>query len=303
MHYTKPSLSYQDLVNRLIDRGLIVDDKQDLLDYLQQVSYYRLSGYWYFYKLVDPVTKQETLKPNTTFAMIRDHYEFDRSLRLLIMDALERIEVAIFRTNMVSINTGQFGPFGYADKLNYDANFSDYEFNKLISDILDDEKRSKEDFVKRYRSKYTSEQYLPLWMATEFMTFGQLFTMYKNQILTIKQTISARFQVKSMVLVSWLLTLNYVRNSCAHHSRLWNRPLPLILMLPDQKHDARWYTPYRIPSDRIFGTLSVIQYLLNFIYPAHTFKKSLAEIISRYPNTPLHPMGMPEYWQSLPLWN
>ena len=303
LHYTKPSLSFEDQANLLINRGLIVEDKQDLLDYLKQVSYYRLSGYWYFYKQVGDPTNPEAFQPGTTFSMIRDHYEFDRSLRLLIMDALERIEVAIFRTSLVSINTSQFGPFGYSDKLNYGSKFSVYEFNKLISDIQEDEKRSKEDFVKRYRCKYTSEQYLPLWMATEFMTFRQLFTMYKNQILPIKQTISVQFQVKSMVLDSWLLTLNNVRNCCAHHARLWNRPLHITLKFPDLKRDPRWYSPEVISNNRIFGALTVIQYLLHYIQPENVFKTYLAEIITRYPNTPLYPMGMPTNWQSLPLWN
>jgi abortive infection bacteriophage resistance protein len=134
------------------------------------------------------------------------------------------------------------------------------------------------------------------------MSFGQLLTLYRNQHLPVKQAISHKYNLFPMVLDSWLLTLNAVRNSCAHHNRLWNRPLPLIVRLPDKKYDPRWYDPDPIPDNRLYAALTIIHYLLAFIAPQAQWKKSVANLLSAYPNVPLKPMGIPENWQDSPLW-
>jgi abortive infection bacteriophage resistance protein len=302
MKYTKPALSFHEQANLLLSRGLVVGDPMGLENYLQQVNYYRLSGYWFNFKVIDPVTGSETFKPGTTFQMIRDRYEFDRKLRLLLMDAIERIEVAIFRTRMVEAHTTLYGPFGYTALKNYNPKFSQADFNKLLVDISDDEGRSHEEFIRRYRSKYSFETYLPLWMVTELMSFGQLLTLYRNQHLFLKQAISHQFNLYPMVLDSWLLTLNYIRNSCAHHARLWNRPLPLPIKLPDKKYDVRWYNPVPIPNNKIFSVFTTVQYLLKYIVPANQWKSSIQQLFAAYPAIPLQPMGFPENWLSTLLW-
>jgi len=302
MQYTKPALLFHDQANLLISRGLIVEDSQILVNYLQQVNYYRLSGYWYVFKIKDPVTGDESFKPNTTFQMIRDRYEFDRAMRLLLMDAIGRIEVAIFRTRMVEAHTTLYGPFGYTELKNYNPRFSETDFQKLLLEISVNEDRSYEEFINRYRLKYTSETYLPLWMAAELMSVGQLLTLFRNLHLSVKQTISHQFNLFPMVLDSWLLTLNYIRNSCAHHARLWNRPLPLKPKLPDKKRDGRWYAPVPIPDNRMYTVLTMILYLLSYIAPVDQWKKSIEQLIAAYPVVPLKPMGFPQNWKECPLW-
>lgn len=302
MRYTKPSLSFRDQAARLISRGLVVEDAAELEDYLSRVNYYRLSGYWYAFKNIDAFTGDETFKPGTSFSTIRNRYEFDRKLRLLFLDAIERIEVAIFRTQLVEANTLQYGPFGYVEQKNYNPKFFSSSLAKLLSDINEDENRSYEEFVKRYRAKYASEQYLPLWMVAEFMSFGQLLTLYRNQHLSIKQSISHRYNLYPMVLDSWLLTLNTIRNICAHHNRLWNRPLPLPIRFPDKKYDARWHTPDPMPSISLYAALTIVNYLLGFISPQANLKDAIADLFAKYPDVPLKPMGIPSDWQDSPLW-
>jgi len=302
MKYTKPALTFQKQAQLLINRGLVVDDKQELEIYLSRVNYYRLSGYWFPFKHIDPITGDESIKPGTTFTLIRDLYEFDRKLRLLFLNAIERIEVSIFRTQLVEINTNSYGPFGYTDQKNYNPKFIAYDLQKLLDDISEDEDRSKEEFTLRYRKKYDEEKYLPLWMAAELMSFGQLLTLYRNQHLSIKQAISHRFKLFPQVLDSWLLTLNAVRNSCAHHNRLWNRPLPLVVRFPDQKYDPRWYVPQRMPDNRLYTALTMINYLLAYIAPFDHWKQSVIDLLVSYPSVSISAMGMPENWQESSLW-
>jgi abortive infection bacteriophage resistance protein len=302
MKYTKPALKFQDQASLLIARGLVVADPVELEDYLKQVNYYRLSGYWYNFKETDPASGVERLKPGTTFEVIRDHYEFDRELRLLIMGALERIEVAVFRTRLVEEHTAKYGPFGYSQQKNYNPYFKIADFNRLMNSIKADEQRSYAEFINRYRSKYTAEKYLPLWMVTELMSFGQLLTFYRNQHSSFKNSVSYQFKLFSKVFDSWLLTLNTVRNDCAHHNRLWNRPLPNKPKLPDRKNDPRWHVPDTIPNDRVYVVLSMIQTLLANILPTNQWKNSVEKLLITYPTIPHILMGIPKDWQKSPLW-
>lgn len=45
MEYTNPPLTYEQQVELLINRGLIVDDKERAIRLLGHISYYRLSAY------------------------------------------------------------------------------------------------------------------------------------------------------------------------------------------------------------------------------------------------------------------
>lgn len=301
MKYNKKALSFDEQANLLISRGMGIDDLQKLTNYLSNVNYYRLSGYWYIFK-DKPKQGQERFLPNTCFNYIQDRYEFDRKLRLLVLDAIERIEVSIFRTRMVEKYTLRYGPFGYTVLENYNPRFPPYEFHKLMNEILNDEKRSHEEFITRYHDKYSNEKYLPLWMSAEIMSFGQLLTIFRNLSINIKQEISHEFNLFPMVLDSWLLSLNTIRNSCAHHVRLWNRPLGNPIKIPDKKHDPRWYSPIIVPENRLFTILTIVQYLLGYIVVENHWQTSLNALLNEYPTIPLIPMGFPENWQECPLW-
>ncbi len=101
VEYTKPALTFEDQAQRLLDRGLIAPNKEILIQHLSVVNYYRLSAYWYPYRHIDTATGNESFVPGTTFETIWRRYNFDRHLRLLMMDAVEHIEIAILRTRMV----------------------------------------------------------------------------------------------------------------------------------------------------------------------------------------------------------
>lgn len=302
MQYKKPSLSFSQQADLLINRGLIVKDKNELVAYLKQVNYYRLSGYLYTFKDVDPSTKNEVYKPNTTFDVIKMRYEFDRSLRLLLLDAIERIEISILRTRLVEINSLKFGPFGYLNKNNYNPKFSQTAFKNLITEISDNEYRSYEEFINRYRAKYTSEKHLPLWMAVELMSFGQLFTFYKNQHLFIKQNLSHTLGVYPPVLDSWLHTIHYLRNACAHHVRIWNKPLPIMPRFPDCKRDPRFYSPVPMSNTHIFAGLTIIAYLTDQVTGQTNWKRTCKSLLLNHPDIPLNAMGFPANWLEIPFW-
>ena len=300
MKYEKLPLSFDQQTDLILRRDLLLEDREDLLQFLQKVNYYRLSGYLYPFR--DHDSPYEKYKAGTTFSLVKSRYEFDRQLRLLIMDAIEWIEVGILRTLIVEASARKFGSFGYTSIENYDPKISPLDFHNLMNNILRDERNSKEYFIKHYRSKYTDEKYLPLWIAVELMSFGQLFTFYKNQDLVIKKEISERFNVFPPVLDSWLHTLLFIRNACAHHVRIWNQVLPIKPKIPDQKHNPEWYEPREISNDKMFVVLSIISYLMDKISPEWHWRNRLIELLSAYPDIPLESMGFPNDWEKYQLW-
>lgn len=302
MHYTKPALSFEEQAQRLIDRGLIVSNRQFLVNCLSNVNYYRLSAYWYTFKTVDHQTQEERFVPGTSFDIIWNRYTFDRELRLLIMDAIEYIEVAILRTQMVEQFTRLHGPFGYCEIANFNPKFQLNDHQKLLKEVDEAVARSREEFVSRFYRKYTSESRLPLWISVEVMTFGQLFTIFRSLNQVEQQSLSRRYDLFQPVLESWLHTINFTRNACAHHARLWNRDIPVSPKLPDRKNNPDFYGPTSIDNKRIFAVLTLLNHLLAFIAPSSNWPESIKKLLNAYPNIPINWMGFPANWQDNPLW-
>ncbi len=303
MKYSKPALSFEQQAQRLLDRGLIAPDKNLLIKRLSTVNYYRLSAYWYTFKQVDPITGEERFAPNTSFEIIWSRYTFDRLLRLLVMDAVERVEIALLRTRMVEQFALLHGPFGYCNINNFSPKFSQQDFSRLLRELDDAVTRSQEEFVKRFRKKYNSEPRLPLWMAAEVMTFGQLFTLFRHLNRSEQKRLANAFDLFPPVLESWLHTLNFIRNACAHHARLWNRELPIRPLLPDARHHPKLYIPVNLDNRRIFVVLTLLLYLLNYIDPQNDWGKRLKGLLTNYPEIPFHWMGFPKNWNEIPIWH
>jgi len=302
MYYTKPALSFEEQAQRLLDRGLIVNDKQFLVNCLSNVNYYRLSAYWYTFKTIDHQTQEERFVPGTSFEIIWNRYTFDRELRLLLMDAIEYVEVAILRTQMVELFTRLHGPFGYCDIKNFNPGFQNNEHQELLNQVDGAVLRSREEFVTRFQNKYKLELRLPLWMAVELMTFGQLFTIFRSLHQVEQQSLSRRYNLFPPVFGSWLHTINYIRNACAHHARLWNRDIPVSPKLPDRKNNPDFYGPTKINNKQIFAVLTLLNHLLSFIAPSSNWPEHIIKLLNTYPNIPINWMGFPVNWQDNPLW-
>lgn len=295
MRYDKPPLTYQEQAERLINRGLIAD-KDALVSRLQAVSYYRLSGYLYPFRQPD-----DSYRPGTTLDTIWHRYTFDRRLRLLLLDPIERIEVSV-RTSLVYELSHQTGPFGYTQNGNL-PNLSGDRLGNFLTKLYEEKKRSPEEFVLHFNQKYGDvHAYLPLWMSAEIMPFGMTLTLYRGVAKPIKQKIARELGVADDVLFSWLNSLNAIRNICAHHGRLWNRILGVKPMIPRGHKNKDWQTPVLIPNDRIFAVLSISKYMLDRIAPQSAWPQRLKALFAEYLEIPLGNMGFPKNWENSPIW-
>lgn len=309
--YSKIPLSFQDQLALLKSRGLAVTDEDKALSNLKEISYYRLSAYFLPYQLV-----KDTFNAGITFNQVIDTYTFDRELRLLVFDCIERIEIAI-RTQFIYAMASYYNDAHWQDNrslfitpfYNKIGNLVDpyTDFQSIISKAKT--ARTPEVFIKHYTDNYYSPANPPSWMCLELLTIGELSHLYRGiKNNSDKKRVADFFGVHHTVFTSWLHTLTYVRNICAHHSRLWNRDLAIE---PDKllKPIGNWIGPPFQNNKRVFYFICVLKYLLLRSNPENNLKDKIATLFKKYPNIPIQFMGIPSdgkgnmlAWQNEPLW-
>jgi abortive infection bacteriophage resistance protein len=296
--YNKPPLTYEEQSDLLLSRGLIADEKE-LICILKNVNYYRLSAYLYPFRTLG--NQEESFKPGTTLDKVWNIYNFDRQLRILVMDAIERVEVGL-RTQMTYQFSHLFGPFGYIESKNLPKLDQD-KFEKWLFEVREETKRSKETFVDHFRDTYgDNHKDLPIWMMSEIISFGKLLTFFNGVPDSIKKDIARYYGIEDLILKSWIGTLNVIRNICAHHGRLWNRELGFKPFVPRPKKYPEWHTPFSIANNRIFSVLTILRYLLYVIVPQSHWYERLIKLLKDYPDIPLEPMGFHDNWQDHQIW-
>jgi len=293
VRYDKPALTWEQQADMLLSRGLSAD-RDLLIQRLKQVNYYRLSGYWFHFR-----GPGDTFLPDTTFETLWSRYTFDRRLRLLVLDAIERVEISV-RTGLVYRLAHAHGPFGYLECSCLPC-LEEKEFQSLQKSLHKAYDKSRDLFIGHFRDKYGEEHSMPpLWMLCEIMPFGALLTMFRGVPKKIKHDIGADYGVRDVVMESWLGAVSVVRNICAHHGRLWNREMRFKPMIP--RKDERWHRPVEIPNARIFGMLTILRYLLTIIAPQSGWPGRLRSLLEEYPDIPLRQMGFPDGWNRCPIW-
>ncbi len=296
--YQKPALTFDAQLDLLQSRGLVVNDREHALSQLSTISYYRLSAYWYPFRVRDPhgdVT--DDLIDATSFDDVINLYEFDRHLRLLIIDAIERIEVYI-RT-LITYHLGHtYGAFGHTDATNFHPQF---RHEGWIRKLEDEAARSSDAFITHYKSKYDGFPTLPIWVITEVMSLGSLSFCYKGLKHDDKKIISEKIGLHHKRLADWLHKLTYIRNVCAHHSRLWNRELSIR---PEGSKAPEWNPPLTPRNDRIFYILLMLRYLLKTTNNGDSWCQQCMELIEPFAEKDEWriAMGMPEDWKEHPVW-
>lgn len=296
--YTKPALSYAQQVAQLVARGMVVPDPAAAEAFLSKTNYYRLSAYWYPFRVRDADgTVQDHFEPGTHFEDAVELYEFDRELRLLVLDALERVEVAI-RTSVTHRLGMVHGCFGHEASANFHPHF---DHGDWIGKLRGETQRSSDDFVQHFKSRYSEYPALPIWMCTEVMSLGALSLLYKGMQNSDKLAVAGNFGLHHKRLQDWLHVLTYVRNVCAHHSRLWNRELAIK---PRAIAEPAWSPPLLPSHSRMFCVLLMLAVLLDGAGGSLVWRGQCTRLLRRLSASPRWraAMGLPSAWQDHPLW-
>ncbi len=223
MLYEKQPTTIEHQITQLKARGLQIPDDAVARHYLSNISYYRLAGYWW---PMQADKQNHIFKPNSRFDDVIALYNFDRELRLLLFDVIERIEIAL-RSKMIYHLSHEFDAWWFQ---NPELFLDTRAFIKTLAGIEEELDRSKDIFIKDHLKRYKADLRLPpAWKTLEITSFGSLSKLYGNLKPTVKSkdTIAAELNtVNHTFLPSWLLSIAQIRNICAHHGRLWNKNLP-----------------------------------------------------------------------------
>jgi len=309
--YDKIPLGLDDQIVLLKNRELVIDDKAKALSYLQEISYYRLSAYFLPYQIA-----KDKFENNVTFEQIIKTYSFDRELRFLVFDCIERIEIAI-RTQFIYQMSMHYNDSHWQDNQNHFITPYYNKIGNLVNPFADFQAiiskaktaRTPETFIKHYINNYHKPANPPSWMCFELLTIGELSHIYRGlKNNADKKRIADFFDVHPTVFTSWLHTLTYVRNICAHHSRLWNRDLAIE---PEKllKPKGNWLDKPFENNKRVFYFLCVLRYMLLRANPGNSMKQKVENLFNKYPSVPIKYLGIPSDgkgnlldWQNEPLW-
>lgn len=297
MQYTKPPFSIEQQIELLQSRGLLIPDRERVTRYLGHISYYRLRGYWIPFEQPDN-GPDHCFRPGTSFDQVLDLYIFDRKFRLLVLEAIERIEVSL-RAHYANLLGLRYGSHFFLEE----RFFQNSEAHKrLLASLGEEIDRSRETFIDHYRKKYEEPSLPPIWATSEVMSFGQLSQWFKRlKVRSDRQLIAKAYGLDEKFLQSFLHHLTHVRNITAHHGRLWNRRFTITMALP--KDPAILASMLNPTADRYVGnTVIVLGYLLKLISPGTTWPSRMRQLIET--TTGINPaaMGLQEDWSTLPLW-
>jgi len=275
---------------------MLMEDERKVESYLLNIGYHRLSAYIYpFYKSPKSDLK---LKEGTNFEQVLTLYRFDKKLRILLFNEIEKIEVAI-RSVLANIGCQELDDRYWITKPEYFANAD--KFNQTLAVIDKELTSSKEDYIEDFRRNYV-ENYPPAWMITEVLSFGNLNYIYSNVASNqLMKRIAEYFGLKPQVFTSWLTVLANLRNMCCHHARVWNRDFMLKPAEP-RKTKYAWIGTLKMDKKRIYYRLCIIRYFLSSISPNNNFNEKLLELLTNFPSVDIAAMGFNKEWKNEDLW-
>ena len=307
MKYKKAPIDIETQILKLKSRDLLVEDNMAAEQLLQRVSYYRSRAYTYPFQDNSSEGDKKFTRKDIRIEDIEALYRFDNQLRSLLWDAIQQIEVTLRTQMALEYSLQEHSGFWFLQK---ELFFSEKNFNKALEILTREVQRSKtsEDFISHYYHKYDSPEFPPAWMSLEVVSMGTLGWLFSG----LKKNNPANKRIRIFfglptidILTNWIRSLCLLRNTCAHHSRLWNRRFTIGIEFPEKtsfpfmlKEEIQ-----NIHNNKLFAYISVILYLLSVIQNYSTFKDDLLELLESSPKlADLSAMGFPQNWKSYSLW-
>lgn len=296
MKYQKLPITIANQVRKLKGRGLNFENETKAEHYLSNISYYRLRAYTFPFQ--DNSQIDQPFVVDVSFEQIIELYVFDRKLRLLIFDAIEKIEIAL-RSQIIyhfALKYGshwQLKPELYRDPM---------RFANHLASLQKEIDRSSETFIGHYKNNYSSPSEPPSWMSLEVSSLGLLSKIFQNlEKCPEKLAVTSHFGLKNVsVIENWILCFSTLRNICTHHGRVWNRRLTQIKLPTQPTHT--FLKNKSVYTNKLYATLSCIEYVLKQISPGSAFSDRLKDLMKSCPLAQTKEMGFPNNWLEEELW-
>lgn len=284
-----------------------IDDADTAMQWLETVGYYRLSAYWLPFELPPEgeLVRSKTFRPKTTLKAVTDLYVFDRRLRVLVLEAIERVEVHV-RSRWTYHMSHAHGTHAHLEYRQFSSGLNHAEQLVRLARSVD---KSEETFIKHFKKKYTEPHSPPLWQATELMTLGELSKWFQaTKDNSVKSRVGYDLGLPTIEIVeSVLQVLSYVRNICAHHGRLWNREtvkrLPKIKRFAEDLVFTKDSKNKDVCDNRLYNVLAVLLHLIDRQATDSSFRERLRALIEERSEDERRSMGFPGDWQTRPIWS
>ena len=139
-----------------------------------------------------------------------------------------------------------------------------------------------------------------IWKVSEVISFGLLSKLYSNlKPMPTRRGIAKTYFLDHKVFASWLHHLTYIRNLCAHHSRLWNREFTNTPKQPKNKPQIL-VSEFIHNSRKLYNTLVILLHCMDIIDSKHQWRAKLKILLNG--DIPLSVMDFPLDWQSRNIW-
>ena len=299
---SKPPLTYRQQLDLLKTRGLQVPDEPFALHILAHHNYYRLSAYRFSFSVPGA---SDQFQPGTTFTQLWDLYHFDRSLRQLVLEACKRVEISA-RSRLAYEIGHQLGPLAYLENRHFS---NPLEHARTLTKLDSEMTRSKEEFIKHHKEKL-GMPWPPVWVLMEVASFGSISKLLAGlEPPAIRQSVADTYHLDEKTFCSLFHHLSVLRNTAAHHSRLWNRKFTFTVQLPKKKPPHLFpnfnvtLTPLGNPNQRrIYNSLVLLVHLMQVIEPGSTLPCRMAHLIDSLDPALQPEMELPTDWKTRPLW-
>jgi len=298
MKFNKPAVSIRQQLAIMEARGLAIKDPASAERNLKFIGYFRLSGYALPFQAQANADGTHSFIENTPFENVIDLYFFDRCLRLLVIDALEKIEVGL-RSILNQHMSEQLGSHWYLNQAAFVQSFDHTEFiTRIKSNIGHGKVRSpvRQSFIQHYFKKYNAPELPPSWMIFEILSMGTVSKIFKNIAREHQKPIAKMFNVDPSVLASWIHSLSYLRNLAAHHQRIWNRNFTI------KPTKAKKYSEEFINPNCFYAQAVMIQLLTKQIDMHSDWGNSISKLFNSHPSIAIRKLGFPKNWATRAVW-
>mgnify|MGYP000553451410 CR=1 FL=1 len=279
---TKPFKTFDEQLDIMISRGLIVKNRELAVKTMQHINYYRMSAYSL------TLRKDDIFYTGITFENILELYQFDAGFRSIILKYVNNVENA-FRTYIAHYHSEKYGPLGYLNGNNFENEWYHGKFLSKLSSLIG---RSDDVFIAHHKNDLNGVY--PFWVAIEVTTFDVLSKLYKNLLEEDRTYIAKSYcSVHREYVENWLQHAVVARNISAHGGRFYNRQFNSCkIKLPTALRSVVGLsTPFSFVF-AIFRLLPNNELRMQFII-------DLENLFSNYPFALKRHMGFPENWNDV----
>lgn len=273
----------------LKEAGLEIDDERKAASYAHNIGYFRLSVY--LFPFLEEPKANFRFKPGTTFRQVLRVYDFDKKLRLLLFNEIEKIEIAFRNAILYTMQAMTSDPYWITKE--------EYVGRETLDYIKKEYNKSGEDFIVHFR-KVLRRPTAPAFTVAEILSFGTMTWIYKCLPFKYRKDVARKFCLNVPVLESWINVVVLVRNACCHHGRLWNRVNNITTL--DMDNMWRPWLTSEPDKHRVYHNICIVKYLLDVISPGNDFKEKLLRLLALYPEIDEAAMGFTPEWLGEPLW-